>query len=84
MDRLDIVLGLLAAQLSVKGPAIGGILLTRAGAPLSSRRYARDAVSRIFQVARASCARDAATAAASISVYVSHTSSPSRCRHPAF
>uniref|UniRef100_A0A7R9VBV4 Phosphate acetyltransferase n=3 Tax=Chlamydomonas euryale TaxID=1486919 RepID=A0A7R9VBV4_9CHLO len=49
MDRLDIVLGLLAAQLSVKGPAIGGILLTRAGAPLSSRRYARDAVSRIFQ-----------------------------------
>lgn len=42
MDRLDIVLGLLAAQISVKGPSVAGVLLTQAGSSRSSSRaYAR-------------------------------------------
>mmetsp|Transcript_19762 Transcript_19762/g.42933 ORF Transcript_19762/g.42933 Transcript_19762/m.42933 type:complete len:768 (-) Transcript_19762:957-3260(-) len=49
MDRLDIVLGLLAAHVSVQGPSVAGVLLTRAGARLEGRRYAKDTVSRIFK-----------------------------------
>lgn len=49
MDRLDIVLGLLASQLSIKGPAVAGVLLTRAGSKTDDRRYARETVARIFQ-----------------------------------
>jgi len=48
-DRLDVVLALLAAQLSVKGPSVAGILLTRAGKTHVDRRYGTDTVSRIFQ-----------------------------------
>lgn len=47
-DRLDIVLGLLAAQLSVSGPGVAGILLTQAGSARSGRNYARDTIDRIF------------------------------------
>ncbi|KXZ55418.1 hypothetical protein GPECTOR_3g7 [Gonium pectorale] len=47
-DRLDIVLGLLAAQLSVTGPSVAGILLTQAGSQRSGRNYARDTIDRIF------------------------------------
>mmetsp|Transcript_620 Transcript_620/g.1655 ORF Transcript_620/g.1655 Transcript_620/m.1655 type:complete len:832 (-) Transcript_620:1455-3950(-) len=47
-DRLDIVLGLLAAQLSVKGPAVAGVVLTRAGRAMDHTRYAKDTVARIF------------------------------------
>ncbi|GIL65714.1 hypothetical protein Vafri_19393 [Volvox africanus] len=47
-DRLDIVLGLLAAQLSVTGPGVAGVLLTQAGSSRSGRNYARDTIDRIF------------------------------------
>ncbi|GLC39613.1 hypothetical protein PLESTB_001956600 [Pleodorina starrii] len=47
-DRLDIVLGLLAAQLSVQGPGVAGVLLTQAGSARSGRNYARDTINRIF------------------------------------
>ncbi|GLC50353.1 hypothetical protein PLESTB_000369800 [Pleodorina starrii] len=49
-DRLDIVLGLLAAQLSVQGPgvAVAGVLLTQAGSQRAGRRYARATVDSIF------------------------------------
>ncbi|EFJ50359.1 phosphate acetyltransferase [Volvox carteri f. nagariensis] len=47
-DRLDIVLGLLAAQLSVSGPGVAGVLLTQAGSSRSGRNYARDTIDRIF------------------------------------
>ncbi|KXZ55429.1 hypothetical protein GPECTOR_3g8 [Gonium pectorale] len=47
-DRLDIVLGLLAAQLSITGPSVAGILLTQAGSQRSGRNYARDTIDRIF------------------------------------
>ncbi len=40
-DRLDIVLGLLAAQLSVHGPGVAGVLLTQAGTQRAGRNYAR-------------------------------------------
>lgn len=40
-DRLDIVLGLLAAQLSVHGPGVAGVLLTQAGSQRAGRNYAR-------------------------------------------
>ncbi len=86
MDRLDLVLGLLASQvrameqkalftsscrpfhpirchrvapshsgwcippqMSVKGPGVAGIVLTRAGSSVDDRRYARGTVSRIFE-----------------------------------
>ncbi|PNH06000.1 Phosphate acetyltransferase, partial [Tetrabaena socialis] len=47
-DRLDIVLGLLAAQLSVTGPGVAGVLLTQAGSARAGRNYARDAIDKIF------------------------------------
>ncbi|KAG2499809.1 hypothetical protein HYH03_002105 [Edaphochlamys debaryana] len=47
-DRLDIVLGLLAAQLSVSGPGVAGVLLTQAGSSRTGRNYARDTIDRIF------------------------------------
>eukprot|EP00198_Chlamydomonas_reinhardtii_P002451 XP_001691787.1 phosphate acetyltransferase [Chlamydomonas reinhardtii] len=47
-DRLDIVLGLLAAQLSVRGPSVAGVLLTQAGASRITRSYAKSAVDNIF------------------------------------
>ncbi|KAG2450893.1 hypothetical protein HYH02_004725 [Chlamydomonas schloesseri] len=47
-DRLDIVLGLLAAQLSVRGPSVAGVLLTQAGASRIARSYAKSAVDNIF------------------------------------
>ncbi|EFJ49262.1 phosphate acetyltransferase [Volvox carteri f. nagariensis] len=47
-DRLDIVLGLLAAQLSVKGPGVAGVLLTQAGTQRAGRNYAKSTVDTIF------------------------------------
>ncbi|KAL6745739.1 phosphate acetyl/butaryl transferase-domain-containing protein [Haematococcus lacustris] len=48
LDRTDLVLALLAAQVSVQGPTVAGVLLTQAGATVGTRRYARDTVARIF------------------------------------
>lgn len=48
-DRLDIVLGLLAAQVSVSGPAVAGVLLTQAGWDRMGRSYGREAATRIFK-----------------------------------
>ncbi|KAG2494209.1 hypothetical protein HYH03_007567 [Edaphochlamys debaryana] len=47
-DRLDIVLGLLASHLSVRGPDVAGILLTQAGTSRGARNYARSAIDSIF------------------------------------
>ncbi|GIL76328.1 hypothetical protein Vretimale_5892 [Volvox reticuliferus] len=47
-DRLDIVLGLLAAQLSVQGPGVAGVLLTQAGTQRAGRNYAKSTVDSIF------------------------------------
>eukprot|EP00878_Enallax_costatus_P009319 GHUV01009739.1.p1 GENE.GHUV01009739.1~~GHUV01009739.1.p1 ORF type:complete len:586 (+),score=159.89 GHUV01009739.1:322-2079(+) len=47
-DRLDIVLGLLASQVSVAGPNVAGILLTQAGFG-NGRTYAHSIMSRMFE-----------------------------------
>lgn len=41
MDRLDIVMSLLAAQLSLTGPHVAGILLTQAGKERPNRAYSK-------------------------------------------
>lgn len=48
-DRLDIVLGLLASQVSIAGPNVAGILLTSAGPPSLERSYAQPIMTRMFE-----------------------------------
>ncbi|KAF6251911.1 phosphate acetyltransferase [Scenedesmus sp. NREL 46B-D3] len=47
-DRLDIVMGLLASQVSIAGPNVAGILLTHAGGA-RKRTYAHPLMSRMFE-----------------------------------
>lgn len=47
-DRLDIVLGLLASQVSIAGPSVAGILLTHAGGS-TNRTYAHSLLLRMFE-----------------------------------
>lgn len=48
-DRVDLVLGLLAAQMSVQGPNVAGILTTQAGHSRIQRDYSRNIAQRIFK-----------------------------------
>jgi len=53
VDRLDLVLGLLASQVSVAGPSVAGIVLTPAGNSRNTRTFARSQAERIFDGIRA-------------------------------